>query len=73
MKELLTGLGILLAFILIIMYMLKDSRTVETYEMSRPSNCADVAVSLDTTCATANPSFPKNGPYADANHKYCCK
>lgn len=51
----------------------KYGRTVETYEMPRPQNCAEVAVALDAKCAESNAAFPKDGPYADSAHKYCCK
>ena len=59
--------------ILVAVWLWTRQRSVETYEMPRPSNCADVAVALDAKCASVNPSFPNDGPYADSTHKYCCK
>jgi hypothetical protein len=72
MERIVAGFAVLFVCILIVWWW-STRRSVETYEMPRPSNCADVAVALDAKCGESNPAFPNDGPYADATHKYCCK
>jgi heme A synthase len=72
MKRIVAGLAVLFVLVLLV-WLWRSRRSVETYEMPRPSNCADVAITLDAKCSTTNPAFPNDGPYADATHKYCCK
>ena len=63
----------IIGLVLVILWILWSRQTRCTYDRPPPPNCNAEPIGAAESCAAKYPDFPKDGVWADAKKKYCCK
>lgn len=64
---------IIVGLLLVLIWILWSRRRTCTYDRPAPEGCNPEPIPAAESCATKYPDFPKDGVWADAKKKYCCK